>query len=84
VTVELVSEGRVARANAEARKAGHPVVESEVIWDEPDGYYHHYPALEQVRSWLTDAGFTIIDEAQGPLARRRIRVPSCPGRDERC
>lgn len=66
LTVELAREDRVRRANAEARKAGHPVVEGEVIWEEPDGYYHYYPAREQVRKWLTDAGFTIVEEAEGP------------------
>jgi hypothetical protein len=41
------------------------VVDSEVIWEGPDGYYHHYPSMEQVRSWLAAARFTIQEEAEG-------------------
>jgi hypothetical protein len=33
---------------------------------EPEGYYHHYPAMQQVRAWLTAAGFAIQEEAEGP------------------
>lgn len=44
-TVELLLGERVREMNAEARKSGLPVVQGEVIFDEPDGYYHYYPAL---------------------------------------
>jgi SAM-dependent methyltransferase len=63
VTVELSDEGRAAAVNEEARDAGIPVVEGE--WSEPDGYYHYYPPVERVRSWMRDAGFAIEDEAEG-------------------
>jgi hypothetical protein len=46
------------------------VVDGEVIWEGPDGYYHHYPSMGQVRSWLAGAGFTIDEEAGGPGTRR--------------
>jgi SAM-dependent methyltransferase len=65
LTVELAPDDRVRAANQAARKSGLPVVDGEVIWDEPDGYYHHYPAVEQVRAWLADAGFVIEEEAEG-------------------
>ena len=83
-TVELVPEDEIRAANAEARAAGLPVVEGEVIWHEPDDYYHYYPSIEQVRAWVTAAGFVIEDDAEGPwhedgyayhhvLARRALR-----------
>jgi hypothetical protein len=70
LTVELASDDRVRAANQAARQRGLPVVEGEVVWDGPDGYYHHYPSMEQVRSWLADAGFTIDEEAEGPGTSR--------------
>ena len=66
LTVELAPADRVRAANQAARRSGLPVVDGEVIWDEPDGYYHHYPSMGQVRSWLADAGFAIDEEAEGP------------------
>lgn len=66
LTVELVPEDRVRAMNEEARRSGLPVEQGEVIWDEPHGYYHHYPGMDQVRSWVADAGFAIQEEAEGP------------------
>ena len=66
LTVERAPDDRVRAANQEARRSGLPVVDGEVIWEGPDGYYHHYPGIEQVRSWLAAAGFTIQEDAQGP------------------
>jgi SAM-dependent methyltransferase len=66
LTVELAPGDRVGAANQEARRSGLPVVDGEVIWDGPDGYYHHYPSMQQVRAWLADAGFAIQQEIQGP------------------
>jgi hypothetical protein len=50
--------------NDAARRAGLPVVD-EVMWEASDdspGYCHHHPSLEQVRAWLGDAGFALVDE----------------------
>ena len=66
LTVELAPADRVRAANQAARRSGLPVVDGEVIWEEPDGYYHHYPSIQQVRTWLADAGFAIEEEAEGP------------------
>jgi SAM-dependent methyltransferase len=66
LTVELAPDDRVRAANQAARRSGLPVVDGEVIWEEPDGYYHHYPNMGQVRSWLAGAGFTIQEDAEGP------------------
>jgi SAM-dependent methyltransferase len=65
LTVELAPADQVRAANQAARRSGLPVVDGEVIWDEPDGYYHHYPSMPQVRSWLGNARFTIEQEAEG-------------------
>jgi cyclopropane fatty-acyl-phospholipid synthase-like methyltransferase len=67
LTVELHREEQVQELNEEARRRGFPVVEREVVWDEPDGLlYHYYPTLERVRAWLADAGFAIEEEAEEP------------------
>jgi SAM-dependent methyltransferase len=66
LTVELAPADRVRAANQAARRAGLPVVDGEVLWDGPDGYYHHYPTMQQVRAWLAAAGFAIQQEAEGP------------------
>ena len=67
LTVELVPADEVRAANEAGRRSGLPVVDGEVIWDDPDGaYYHHYPSVQQVRSWLNDARFEIVEETEGP------------------
>jgi SAM-dependent methyltransferase len=66
LTVELAPADRVRAANQAARRRGLPVVEGEVIWEGPDGYYHHYPSMQQVRGWLGNLGFSIDEEAEGP------------------
>jgi SAM-dependent methyltransferase len=66
LTVELADPGAVREANADLRQRGLPVVDGEVMWEEPYGYYHHYPTLDRVRAWIAEAGFTIVDEAEGP------------------
>ena len=38
----------------------------EVIWHEPDDYYHYYPGVTRVRAWIGDAGFVIVEDAEGP------------------
>ena len=53
------------------------MVDGEVIWDEPDGYYHHYPAMPQVRSWLADAGFALDEEAEGPWHEEGTPTTTC-------
>ena len=66
LTVELAPADRVRAANQAARRRGLPVVDGEVIWEDPDGYYHHYPSMGRVRGWLAEAGFEITEEAEGP------------------
>jgi SAM-dependent methyltransferase len=66
LTVELADPGAVREANAALRARALPVVDGEVMWEEPIGYYHHYPTLDRVRAWIAEAGFLIVDEAEGP------------------
>ena len=66
LTIELAPEDQVRALNEEARRSGLPVVDGEVIWDEPDGYYHHHPTMPRVRAWITDAGFEIEEDEEGP------------------
>jgi SAM-dependent methyltransferase len=67
LSVELATADRVRALTEEARKAGHPVVAGEVLWDEPEGLlYHYYPTMDQVRAWLAQAGFAVEEEAEGP------------------
>ena len=66
LSVELVPGDEIRGATAEPRAAGLPVVEGQVLWHDPDDYYHYYPSIEQVRAWVTAAGFVIEDDAEGP------------------
>jgi hypothetical protein len=66
LTIELAPEDQVRALNEEARRSGHPVVDGEVFWDQPGGYYHHHPSMPRVRTWIADAGFVIEEEEEGP------------------
>jgi SAM-dependent methyltransferase len=66
LTVELARQDQVRAANQSARRSGLPVVDGEVVWDQPDGYYHYYPSVQQVRAWLADAGFAVDQETEAP------------------
>jgi SAM-dependent methyltransferase len=66
LTVERAPDDRVRAGNQAARRSGLPVVDGEVVWDGPDGYYHHYPSMQRVRAWLADAGFVIEQDTEGP------------------
>jgi len=69
LTVELHPEEEVRAATEEARRSGLPVVEGEVMWHEPSpagDYYHHLPSMERVRAWIAGAGFTVVEELEGP------------------
>ena len=61
-TVEIQDEAEVKAAFEEAQKLGLPVVYGEWVNDE---VYHYYPSLEQVREWVQQAGFVILEESEG-------------------
>ncbi len=72
ITVELADPDEVRRSYERARAQGLPVVFGEVV-DEADASgaqgdiagYHYYPSLEQVRTWLAQAGLVIEAEGTG-------------------
>ncbi len=71
-TVELIDAQQRAQVYRESLKQGLPVVEGE---DALEGSYHYYPALEQVRMWMSQTSFSVIEEGTGDdyhhfLARR--------------
>jgi cyclopropane fatty-acyl-phospholipid synthase-like methyltransferase len=71
-TVETTSEEEIARAFADAQRAGLPTVYGEWAYETgnfgewaQEGGYHYYPKIDQVRTWYQEAGFRLIDEAVG-------------------
>jgi len=61
-SVELADAAELQASLASARQQGFPVVEGE--WAHEDGY-HYYPPIDHVRTWLSTAGFEILEEAVG-------------------
>lgn len=66
LTIEEVDRQELDRAFAEEIAAGLPAVRGEDV-REGTGGYHYYPGREQVRHWLAEAGFTLVDEADERL-----------------
>jgi len=73
-TVELADAAELQGSLASARQQGFPVVEGE--WAYEDGY-HYYPPIEQVRIWLSMAGFEILDEAVGDDYHHFLACKTC-------
>jgi SAM-dependent methyltransferase len=67
-TVEIADHETIERDYRSAIDLGLPVVYGESVFatseGEEDGGYHFYPPMEQVRKWITEAGFTIKEEAE--------------------
>src|SRR5262245_2268951 len=59
-TVEVDSSERVEAAFARGREMGLPVVHGE--WADGE-VYHYYPPLDEVRRWLEEARFELVEEA---------------------
>jgi cyclopropane fatty-acyl-phospholipid synthase-like methyltransferase len=69
LTVEITGEQNVQESFAEGQRMGLPVVYGEAEWHEEGGYhwgrggcYHYYPAMGQVREWVQEAGFQMVEE----------------------
>jgi SAM-dependent methyltransferase len=77
LTVELAPADRVRAANQAARRSGLPVVDGEVIWDEPDGYYHHYPSIQQVRHGSPMPASPSRRRPRGPGTMRGTPTTTC-------
>ncbi len=66
LTVEEIDRAEVERAFEQERAEGLPAVMGEHVGEETGGY-HYYPERRQVRSWLAEAGLTILDEGEESL-----------------
>ncbi len=62
-TVELAEEAEVQAAFERGQQLGWPIVYGE--WADMGEVYHYYPSLEQVRIWLQQAGFELLQEGEG-------------------
>jgi cyclopropane fatty-acyl-phospholipid synthase-like methyltransferase len=61
-TVEIADEKDVELACQQGQALGLPMVHGE--WINTD-VYHYYPSMTQVRDWLREAGFEILEESEG-------------------
>lgn len=61
-TVEIADEKDIALAFQQGQALGLPMVRGEWI---NTGVYHYYPTMPQVRDWLQQAGFEILEEGEG-------------------
>jgi len=66
LTVEEVDRGELERAFVEATAAGLPAVYGEDVGEKTGGY-HYYPDREQIRRWLAEVGFALVDEVDERL-----------------
>lgn len=62
ITVEIESDEELRIAYAAGQRLGLPLIYGEYAHH---GGYHYYPTDEQTRTWLTEAGFTIVETAEG-------------------
>jgi ubiquinone/menaquinone biosynthesis C-methylase UbiE len=62
-TVEIADENDVELAFRQGQELGLPMVHGE--WWINTELYHYYPSMAQVRDWLQQAGFEIIEEGEG-------------------
>jgi hypothetical protein len=72
LTVELSNEERASGSTT--RSATPAFRSSKGDWAESDGYYHSYPPMERVRSWIADADFAIVDESEASGTTRATRA----------
>lgn len=62
-TVEIADANEVDQAFETAKNMGLPVVYGE--WANNDEVYHYYPTMDQVRGWLEQSSFIIVEEGEG-------------------
>jgi len=61
-TVELADEADVDTAFVKGKEMGLPVVYGE--WAH-EGGYHYYPKIKQVKEWINQVGFCLLEDAYG-------------------
>jgi SAM-dependent methyltransferase len=62
-TVEIADEKEVEEAFTKGKEQRLPIVYGE--WAENDGVYHYYPSMGQVREWLQQTRFDLMEEGEG-------------------
>lgn len=68
-TVEIESEENLQIAYEAGQRLGLPLVYGEYAHH---GGYHYYPADEQVRNWLAETPFTVLDVTEGDEYRHYL------------
>jgi 2-polyprenyl-3-methyl-5-hydroxy-6-metoxy-1,4-benzoquinol methylase len=61
-TVEIAEENEIEQAFIRGEKLGFPIVYGE--WADGD-VYHYYPSDQQVKQWIRQAGFDLMEEGDG-------------------
>ncbi len=61
-TVEIAEENEIEQAFIRGGQLGFPIVYGE--WADGD-VYHYYPSAQQVKQWLEQAGFDLMEEGDG-------------------
>ena len=65
-TVEIAEEKEIADAFQRGRQMGLPIVYGEYAREYTDeDVYHYYPAIQQVKEWLQQVGFILIEVGDG-------------------
>jgi SAM-dependent methyltransferase len=82
-TVEVTARQDIEDSFAEGRQMGLPVIYGETEWLTEGGYhwgqggcYHYYPEIEQVKSWVQQAGFQLSqDQVEAEYHHFLVRKP---------
>ena len=64
-TVERADDAEIQAAFEKGRQMDLPLVQGE--WAH-EGGYHYYPSIDQVKTWISEAGFTLLDETVAAFA----------------
>ena len=62
-TVEIAAEHDLERAFQQGQDIGLPIVYGE--WPDNDDVYHYYPSISQVKEWLQQTRFELVEEGEG-------------------
>ena len=68
-TVEIAEENEIEQAFIRGGQLGFPIVYGE--WTDGD-VYHYYPSVQQVKQWILQAGFDLMEEGNGDGYRHFI------------
>jgi cyclopropane fatty-acyl-phospholipid synthase-like methyltransferase len=68
-TVEIADENEIKTAFLRNQQLGLPVLYGE--WPDEE-VYHYYPTAQQVKEWIRQAGFDLVEEGDGDSYRHLI------------